>query len=171
MIVSKSEIRPGDIIMFKGNDIGYKLLSPILKLFNPDWDRWGWHLAFTCYKLDDEWRICESIGKGVTVSLLDMSSDFRVYRWFDVAPEPTKIIEFVSKHYGDRYDIAIYFWTALAVIIRHYINHPIPKMLDDNYSCWELVQEFTEYMNKPIISKYDVVLITDIIKVINAKLV
>ena len=169
MIVSKSEIRPGDIIMFKGNDIGYRLLSPILKLFNPKWDRWGWHLALTCYKLDDTWRICEAIGDGVTVSKLNMDSDFRVYRWFDVAPEPTKIIEFVNKHYGDKYDIAVYFFTALAYLLRHYWGHRIPFLFDNRWSCWELTFYFCAMMGKPLAESYDFPMITDFIKVMDEK--
>jgi len=72
--------------------------------------------------------------------------------------------KFLQGHINKKYDVAIYFFTALAIIIRHYFNRPIPKLLDQRYSCWELVQEFSIEMGKPILSRYDVVVIVDIIK-------
>ena len=72
--------------------------------------------------------------------------------------------QFRCDYIGKPYDVAIYFWTGLAILIRHFFNHPIPKLLNDRFCCWELVQEFSEAMGKPIQSKYDVIIISDLIK-------
>ena len=72
--------------------------------------------------------------------------------------------EFFDSHINKRYDVAVYFWTALAIIIRHYFNRPIPKLLDNRFSCWELVQEFTTHCGKPVLSRYDVIILPDMLE-------
>jgi len=53
------------------------------------------------------------------------------------------------RHLGKRDDIAIYFWTSLQYILRHYFNRRIPRLLDDRQAlqrraaCWRISAIFT----------------------------
>ena len=47
MQIKTADIQPGDNLIFKrakGDYVGL-FFSLLLKLFNPDWDMWGWHMA------------------------------------------------------------------------------------------------------------------------------
>ena len=163
------ELQLGDIVVFKRKGPVSFILGGILKLFERDWDAWGWHVAFVSGQDDNGWNICEALAGGVAENPLSLYQDYKVYRWFDEALDQLKVNKFVTSYLGKPYDIAIYFWTTLAVIIRHYWNKPISKLLDERYSCWELTQEFTMDIGKPILSRYDVVIITDIMKSLEGK--
>ena len=167
-------MKRGDIICFKGKGLVFKVLSFILGLLNKDWRKleWKpWHMAYVDTDAGGYVGIVESVGSGVRRVVLQpcQLGEHRVYRWFDETPDQSEISKFTTEHIGFNYDIAIYFWTTLAVIIRHFFNHPIPKLLDRQFSCWELVQSFTEAMGKPIASRYDVVIITDMVKALEGK--
>lgn len=153
----------GDIIVFKGQGLLFQCLSRLLKIFERGWDRWGWHTAFVSRIEDGIPVICEALAQGVVENYFDADRPHRVYKWFDQPVDPSC---FVSQHIGEKYDIAIYFWTTVAVLVRHFWNRPIPKLLDRRFSCWEVLQEFTAEMGKPIVSKYDVIILTDILKVL-----
>jgi hypothetical protein len=159
---SASEIRPGDIIVFQGDGFLFEVLSRLLKLFERNYERWGWHTAFVFAQDSYGWIICEALVGGVTTNYLDTSRSFRVYRWF--ASPPWRLREFICQYIGCRYDILLYPWTAVQYLIRHYWNRPIPRLLDNKFTCWELVAEMCESMGKPIVSKYDCPIITDILK-------
>jgi hypothetical protein len=157
----------GYIVEFKRKGFVSWFLGGLLKLFNPSWDMYGWHLAILWEKSLDGWIILEAVGQGVKINYYStkfLDRNTRCWKWFDEPPTRAKMNKFFEAHIDKKYDVQVYFWTALAVIIRHYINRPVPKLLDDRFTCWELVQYFSESIGKPIQSKYDVVLITDIIK-------
>ena len=160
----------GDIVVFKRKGPVSFILGGILKLFEPSWDAWGWHVGFVSGHDDDKgWMVCEALAGGVAENPLSLYHDYKTYRWFETPPEQFRVNQFLFHYQGKPYDIAIYFWTTLAVIFRHYFNRPIPKLLDERFSCWELVQEFTMDMNKPILSRYDVIIITDLMKALKGK--
>ncbi len=163
MHVPFTEIRPGDISVFKRSGPISFILGGILKLFEPKWDFWGWHTGFVS-RLDVNfgWMICESLAQGVVESPLQ--GDYRIYRWFDEQPTQPKIDKFVQEQLGKPYDVAIYFWTALQYLVRHFYNKRIPRLLDDRFTCWENVFEFTEEMGKRIGSKYDCPILPDMLK-------
>ena len=165
-----TQAKRGDIVLFKGSGLVYEILSRALKFFEWNWDRWGWHLGFVSgdSPFTDVVSICESTGKGVTESYLDLTrKDIRVYRWFDEEPRRYKVRNFVSAHLGCDYDVAQYFWTGLQYLIRHFWNRRIPRLLDSRYTCWELVFEFAEDMGKPIGSRYDCPMLVDLLKVVD----
>jgi hypothetical protein len=165
-------MKVADIVEFKRKGFMSWFLGGLLKLFNPSWDGYGWHLAILWQPGYDGWYILEATGQGVRKNWYDrtyLQKNTRIWSWLDEAPLDGYMKTFLARHINKRYDVGIYFWTALAVIIRHYINRPIPKLLDDRFSCWELVQEFTSAMGKPILSPYDVVIITDIIRALKVK--
>ena len=165
----------GNIIAFKGQGLIFTILSFLLSLFDKDWGRLQgkpWHLAIAWDKAYDGWYILEASGQGVKINYFNnkfLKNMTRNYCWLDRVPTRAEMNKFLKEHIGKKYDVAIYFFTSLAVIIRHYFNRPIPKLLDQRFSCWELVQEFTDAMNDPILSKFDVVIITDIIKALEAR--
>jgi len=162
MRIPLSEARRGDLLVFKGSGIVFTILGGLLKLFERKWDFWGWHTAFTV----NHDTICESIAEGVVLSPLTKypSDEVRAYRWFDTMPDQTKMDLYLQQHLGKRYDVAIYFWTMAQYLIRHYWNHRIPRLLDDRYTCWENLCEFCEDMAKPIESRYDCPILTDILR-------
>jgi hypothetical protein len=165
-------IQIGDILVFKGNGFIYRVLGSILKLFDPSWDGWGWHVGFATTKSTSEGCVvCEALASGVQENFYTpdkfTSDKVRVYRWIKPPPSEVKVQDFIEKHVGKKYDVAIYLWTALQYLLRHYWNRRIPKLLDHRFSCWELLGEFCDDMDKPIVSKYDVIIITDIMDELN----
>jgi len=163
-------IKVGDIIIFKRNGLVSFILGGILKLFERGWDGWGWHVAFIS-GIDDYTgvMICEALAGGVTENPLSNYKDYRVYRWFDESPDQFKVNRFVSKHKGEKYDILVYPLTALAYLIRHYWGRPVPRLLDNSWSCWELVYYFCNRMGKPLAESYDFPMISGLNKILAGK--
>lgn len=165
--MSIQDIQLGDIIEFKGKGPVYEILSRLIWLFERWWDRWGWHTAFVCGEDNDGWLICEAIAQGVSVTpLKNYGLEYRVHRWFDEPPSKRKVNAYVKSVIGADYDVAIYFWTGLQYLIRHLINHRIPRLLDNRYTCWENVFFFCYEMGNPVQAIYDCPMITDLIKVV-----
>jgi len=160
------ELLPGDILVFKGGGLVFEILSRILKLFAWDWDRWGWHTGFVvCGN-----QLCESIACGICLSPLSKYKveNTRVYRWLDTPPTNEKINTFLGSHLGKRYDVAIYLWSGLQYLFRHFWNRRIPRLLDDRFTCWENVSEFCDDMGKPVMSRYDCPMLPDMLKQLEA---
>jgi len=158
-------MRVGDILVFKGEGLLYEILSRLLKLFEWQWDRWGWHTAFVVYG----GQMCESKAQGICLSPIKCDpQNVRVYRWFDKPPNPQKVNAYLTSHLGKRYDVAIYFFTMLQYLIRHFWNRRIPRLLDDRYTCWENVSQFCDFMGKPLQSEYDCPLLPDMLRNLEA---
>jgi len=161
------ELQRGDIILFRGSGPVFNFLSTLLGIFDKKWKRLKkkpWHAAFIADEVASHYTIGESVSKGVTEAWLDEDAEFKVYRWLDSEPPKYKVQKFLLDRAYDRYDLSIYFWTALFYLVRHYFNHRIPKLLNNHFSCWELAGEFCAEMGKPLASKYDTFFITDILK-------
>jgi len=165
-ITGSTTISVGDIIEFKGKGPVYECLSRVIRLFERKWDRWGWHVAFVANVTDDGTvYICEALGPGVLVSELSgYSLPYRVWRWFPNELPQSQVDTFVEDVLGKPYDVAIYGWTALQYLVRHFFNRRIPRLLDDRYTCWELVWYFCREMGQPLQSIYDCPIITDLHK-------
>ena len=166
------KIQRGYIIEFKRTGLTSAILGSLLKLFERSWDGWGWHLAIAWEQAYDGWNILEATEDGVEINYYSdkyLDENTRAYQWLTKVPSRKAMGEFLKSHINKKYDVAIYFWTALAIIIRHYFNHPIPKLLDDRFDCWELSAEFFAEVGEPIQSKYDVIIITDIIKALKGR--
>lgn len=164
-----SEMRCGDILIFRGSGWVHKILSRWLKLFERWWDGWGWHMAFVSYidKATNEIYIAESVGSGVQVTPLGADHNtYRVYRWFDELINEDKLTAFTERYLGCDYDVAVYFLTMLQYLVLHYFNHPIPRLLDNRYTCWEFVFLMCREMGKPIQSIHKYPVITDFLKAI-----
>jgi hypothetical protein len=162
----------GDIVEFKRKGFVSFFLGGILKLFDRKWDGWGWHLAVVWEVKQEGCYVLESLAGGVEINYYP--NEFfttephkcRVYTILTKKPTKKFMSKFLKTHINKKYDVAIYFWTALQYLIRHYFNHRIPRLLDDRYTCWELVFEFLEEAGKPIVSKYDCPMITDFMKAV-----
>lgn len=165
-------MKRGDILEFKRKGFVSKVLGDLLGFFERDWDKFGWHLAIAWDKAYGGWYILEATALGQKINYYSdehLAENSRSWNWLDKTPGTKQMGKFLESHIDKSYDVGIYFWTTFAIIFRHYFNHPIPKLLDNRFSCWELVQSFAEDMGKPIISKYDVVIISDMIRAFKGK--
>ena len=161
-------MKPGDIVEFKRSGPTSFILGNLLWLFEHWWDKWGWHLGIA-YRPDRSggWYILEATDTGVNVNYYRVEyieKNTRCHTWLDQIPTPEQFEKFYHDYLGKKYDVAIYFWTALQYLVRHFWNRRIPRLLDDRYTCWELVFEFCDDMGKRITSRYDCPIITDFLK-------
>jgi len=163
MRIDEKEMRPGDILIFRRAKRDYigLVFSLLIKLFYPNWDMWGWHMAYVIGPDLNDWIIGEATWPCVRRNHLSQMGEHRVYRWFSVPLPQSDIESFTSRHIGAKYDILLYPWTLAPYLVRHFWNKPVPRLLDDRFTCWEYVCEFVEAMGKPIVSKYDCPLIAD----------
>jgi len=171
-ISTGTNIKRGDIIEFKRRGFVSAVLGWLLKRIEKDYDGYGWHTAIAWQPAPQGWYILEAIQHGVTLNWYTEENIFnhsRVWTWLKEEPDPVVMSSLLPKYLYKKYDVAIYFWTAVAVIFRHYFNRPIPKLLDNRFDCWELIQEFTMDMEDPILSRYDVIIITDLVKALNER--
>jgi len=169
-----ARIKRGDLVEFKRRGPVSFIMGGLLKLLDRTWDGWGWHLAIVWEKSDlsDGWYILEALAGGVEAnyySLDDLKTRCRVYHWLDAMPAVEQLDQFLNGHIKKSYDVAIYFWTTLQYLVRHFFNRRIPRLLDDRYTCWELVFEYCEEMGKPIGTKYDCPMIDDFIRVVGGQ--
>ena len=167
MLAGRKQMKKADIIEFKRNGFVSKVLGNLLGLFERDWDKFGWHVGFAWEKVTGGWYILEATSSGVSANYYHngyLKKNVRYWEWFIDYPEQEVMGKFAHETVGKKYDVAIYFWTAVAIIARHYFNRPIPKLLDKRFSCWELVAEGCDDFDQPIVSKYDVIILTDLIK-------
>ena len=165
-------MKRGDIVEFKREGIASAVLGSVLKIFERDWDAWGWHLGIAWEETNGGWYILEALGSGVETNIyLDeyLKENTRNYSWLDDEPSQQKLLEFLTDHLNQKYDVAVYLWTSLQYLVRHFFNHRIPRLLDERWTCWELVFEFCEDMGKRIGSKYDCPMITDFLKAIKER--
>jgi hypothetical protein len=169
-------LRPGDILIFKRNtkDWVSRVLSWILQRFESDWDRWGWHTGYISSVLSDGTIItAEATGNGVqaiTYPTFESLGEIRAYRWLS-EPNIQKLEAFTQDHLGRDYDVACYFWTSAQYLILHLFNHPIPRILNDRYTCWELVAAMARAMGKPLQPIHQYPLITDMVKALENEII
>ena len=166
---SPLETEIGDIVLFEGQGVVFRTLSALLSIFDSYWRklRWKpWHLAVVCEGGLNGYWVLESTGKGVVFSFMDYKAlkECRIYRWLDDEPEPRKVNEFINNYIGCNYDVACYLFTMLQYLILHFFNHPIPRLLDNRFTCWELAFQFCREMGKPIQSLHKYPMITDFLR-------
>lgn len=156
-------VKLGDIIVFKGDGILYWVLSRILKLFEPQWDVWGWHMAFVYQVEGDDIHIAEALAKGVCINPLNGDRQYRIYRWLDTEPDRYKVIDFVNQHKGDRYDVLCYVWTFIQRLVLKLSKGKIKLgyLKNDDYTCWEWAAFFCEKFGKSWCDELNFPLLTD----------
>lgn len=164
-------IRRGFIIEFKRGKFWSisGILGNILKLFERDWDGWGWHLGIAWEQAYDGWNIFEATDRGVQINYYSndyLAENTRAYQWLDKVPTRKAMGEFLKTHIGKRYDVAFYFLTTAQYLIRHFVHISMPLVLDNRYACWEIADEFCDTFGKPWAPKYGFPLITDFLKAV-----
>ena len=150
------DLRPGDILIFKRNarSRSARVLGWMMQHLEHDWDGWGWHTGYVRHVgVDGSIETVESLrGRGVEnvryPGFRDLG-EVRIYRWFDEL-DGELLETFTDLHVGEAYDIACYFWTGLQRLLMPLTHHLIPRIVNDRYTCWELVCEMAEKMNKPL---------------------
>jgi len=160
-------MQTGDIILFKGEGFLFKVLSGILCLVDKEWRQRKfkpWHVAFVSRFWDGQPVICEALIGGVQENILDDKREYKSYHWLEIPVDPH---DFVDSHLGLKYDVAQYLFTSLQYLIRHFWNRRIPRLLDNSYTCWELVAEFVRDNGKPFQVIYDCPTINDIVRVLD----
>lgn len=185
------KIRIGDTIIFKGGGPLRGTLAPILKLFEPHWDMWGWHMAKVIDVVPDKKEqydgvtVLEAVFPRVrTNTLNNINTEFRVYHVFTKKLNKERLSTFVEEragHYdsqgnwilGSKYDALVYVFTTIQHIFIRVFKTRIPRLVNDSYSCWELAAEFDDCFGKPWISEYCIEhkypLITDFLVTIGAQ--
>jgi hypothetical protein len=163
--ISLSEARRGDILVHKGEGIVFEILSRFLRLFESWWDRWGWHMSFVVLRVMNQLTIAEAreLFTGCR-EITTQTSNIRCYRYFDEVPDLEATSVYLTNSMGKRYDVAVYFFTMIQYLVLHFRNKSLPRILDDRYTCWELVFDYCTEMGKPIttIRKYPI--LTDFLK-------
>jgi hypothetical protein len=135
--INIEDARCGDIIVYKGSGLIYKILSRLIKkIKEPEYDCWGWHME-------------PVIGQGLTVnaafprlkvSQLDPKREMKVYRILANPPELKALEIFVNDHVGKPYDCFVYLWTALWVLGLMKF-----RIVNRFYTCWENTFDAMEY--------------------------
>ena len=160
-------LRPGDILIFKRNarNRSARVLGWVMHRMEHDWDGWGWHTGYVSRVLPDGGiETVESLrGTGVENVRYPGFGDLgevRIYRWFDELDD--ELLEaFTMMHLGQGYDIACYFWTSLQKILAQFTHRLIPRIINDRYTCWELVCDLARAMDKPLQPPEEYPLIAD----------
>lgn len=174
MQIEAKDIRPGDILLFKRNpkDKVAGFLSWMIQRFYPEWDRWGWHLAFVVHWHNGkgDWIICEATWPKVRLIYLSGMGEFRAYRWFDKEPSLKEQIKpFLRWSLGCRYDVKKYIWTIVCGLLLKLLNLNLGTWENDEYHCWELVEEFAQHMGKPFTKKNVTLLLPEIQWILEGK--
>jgi len=169
-----TECRPGDILLCdlgtfslkpKQTNVVGPVLSFLIGLFDAGWrtlKRKSWHCRLVVSGYGRTALVLEALAPGVVVMPIESIGLIkqRAYRWFDSPVNYDKLVTWKNEHLGKRYDVLAYAWTAIQYLFRAIWNRPIGRLLNDKYTCWELVMEFCEDFAKPMNSKRDCRLIT-----------
>lgn len=167
--IPHSEILGGDILLFRRKGFVTGVLGWLLKRFERKWDGWGWHMAIAWQKSRLGYWILEAAGKGVRVHLVrneEFETEIRAYRWLDKPASGDDLEDFMAENLDKGYDVTVYFRTMIQYLVLHFFNHSIPRLLDNRYTCWELVFFFARKMGKPIQSIHKYPILTDFLKAV-----
>ena len=162
-----TQVRPGDIILCKSGGLLATTLGTLIAVFDSDWRhlKWKpWHVRFVSRYYGTSSIVCESTADGIQENPLTSIPLERqkAYRWFDHTLDIDWLDDWVQAHLGLPYDVMVYPWTAIQYLARAVWNRRIPRLLDDRYTCWENVAEMAEDACKPLHSKRDCPMITDL---------
>jgi len=160
----------GDIVLFdlnKNPGIS-RVCSALLAICDSRWrkrDRKFWHTAIVSRK-DRKlgWMIFEGNTPCTREIPLASCGSHELYRWFDKPVTQAKMRQFVEKYTGRSYDAAVYILTALTYLLHRYFNIHLPRILDDKYTCWELVYDACFYLGKPLGETHNYPMLPDMLE-------
>jgi hypothetical protein len=164
-----AEVRPGDILLCAGSGFIFSVLSFLISIFDSDWrklKRKPWHCRLVVSGYGRTAIVLEALAGGVVEKPIDAIplEKQRAFRWFNEPINADFLSKWVDAHLGKPYDVMAYFSTAAQYLLRAIWNRRIPRLLDDRYTCQELIMELAEDAGKPMASKRDCPLITDLCK-------
>ena len=167
-LVPKEKVRVGCVVEFQRDFSFFSVpgfAGGLMKLLNRKWNGYGWHVGWVTGI--NPIRIVEAIGFGVHERPIDKFYEKRNYRFWDILPEsiPTEeqVTDVLDAYEGKPYDFLAYFWTAMLYLGRHYINRPLPSVLNDKYMCWELIYDICRYVGYPLAANdYDCPTLTEL---------
>ena len=164
-------MKRGDIVIFKGHGITYEILSRLLKLFDKEWDRWGWHLAILYSIERTRTVIIESTSGGVTFNILSGKEgvDWKSDQWLDKAPTGQQMHEWAVKYLGQPYDYIGYSTTILSYLSKVLFNRPF-RIINRDYYCWELGSMFAIDFGKPFVPLAEKPTIAEIMRALEGEL-
>ena len=150
-----ANLKPGDILCWRGSGPVFRVLSFLLGLFEPHWRgrTWKpWHLLVAWDAEPNGWYILEATAEGVDINFYDahrlqLLFDYdlvRAYRWLDFKPPRSAMNEFYLSIQHYTYDIGAYFGVALCRLFG------LPYRNDRQHMCWETVSAFTAWFSKPL---------------------
>lgn len=166
MNIPLSQAKPGDTVLFKGNGPLFAFFNFALSTYIPKWRRlkWKpWHMGKLWGKTPEGWFVMEAwtpISRLQYYSNAELEQRAKVVAWLGPLDADFKM-KCEQQYLHKPYDVTVYFWTMAQYFVRHYWNRVIPRLLDDRYTCWELVQSIDCDAGKGWGSKYDCVMITD----------
>lgn len=151
------EFQPADIVLVHSK--GFSLLRLITHMY------WN-HLALIDEKLESDYGILESIGKGVACGLLSFytGDELAIYRYKGITPEQQQCVRHAARKEGRyRYDFFIPFRVIKKVGVIGTVKlliwlwtkkepPPIPHVKDSYVVCSELGQESYQACTIPLIS-------------------
>jgi len=159
-------IRRGDIVEFRRKGFVSFILGGILRLLEPQWDGWGWHLGIATDYKDGQIWILEALSGGVVENCYqweELEKRVRVYRWFEHIPEKRKFNRIKQKYLGAPYDVKAYFGVVFWYIIKKLTGRAF-RLHDRQFMCWELVSVVCRELGKPLQDIWEYPLISEIIK-------
>jgi hypothetical protein len=173
MEISRSDIRPGDAILWKGGGFVTGFFSFLLGLFFPDWRKrkWKpWHTGFIVRMLEDgEIVTFQAVSNGVhaiTYDNVEAMGECKFYHWLD-NPDPVKIDKYVLQNEGRPYDFLGYLWTICGSISMVWFNHP-HRLSSWMFFCWENLSNFMCFMGKELQPSYEPCLLSKIMNALEA---
>ena len=171
-------VRRGDILVFKRERNPFKsppsavlgcalwFMERLLPL-RPRYDGWGWHTAIVISRVRGSYKILESVGGGVRYGFAPenrIGRGIRVYRLLPSEPDAAVLEKIAQDYLGKPYDVLVYFWSALAYLLRHFWNRRIPRLLDGCFTCWELTFAVMKRLGMTIGSPYDCPMLPDMLR-------
>jgi len=167
-----TDIRPGDIILWKGGGWFTDILSGILALKDKSWRvrTWRpWHTGFVVKQLDTGEIVtfqAVNLFTGVCAvtyeTKLDMG-DCKIYHWLN-NPDPARLEQYVLQCNGWPYDVWAYFFVVITVLFNQHW-----AISDKKLMCWENTSNFCRFMGKELQPCYEEPLISKMINALESK--
>jgi hypothetical protein len=174
MQIEAKDIQVGTQVLFDGGGFLFNVLSFALSVFDSDWRKIKvkpWHVGFISrYDQEKGWMLCESMAGGIVenpLSIYPSKDYYRLYQWFKTPPSNEQVSAYLKDHLGCHYDGLVYIWTIIASIIDKVFHINIGVWNNESYMCWENLEEFDEWCNKPLTKKNRTITISDIYKTLN----
>ncbi len=160
-----TDIQLYNIICWEGDGLLFRILSPILSIFEPTWRKRKfkpWHMTWVYGQYSDgDWKVIEATFPRVRTMALSVlkqiyGKNYKNYHWFNLELNKDSAEQFVRSREGAKYDGMVYAWTILQYIVAKYFHKEIPRFLNDSYDCWELVEEICDCFGKPWASTHTI---------------